>query len=81
MATALQNLNAALAAFVDETDEAQKAAVVAAAAELKITDFSNVSNDMARQILNARGVAVKFQEKTIVNGSYDMKTHGTDTQG
>ena len=72
MATALENLNAALAAYVDDADADQMAAVVAAAAALKITDFSNVSNAMARRILLARGVEVKFQEKTIINGSYDM---------
>ena len=81
MATALKNLKDALAAFVDADDADQKAAVVAAAAALKITDYSNVSNAMARQILAARGVAVKFQEKTIVNGSYDMKTRTENTYG
>ncbi len=81
MATALKDLQDALVAFVDDEDADQKAAVVAAAAKLKITDFSNVSNAMARRILLARGVDVKFQEKTIVNASYDMKTRGADTQG
>lgn len=79
--TALQNLHEALAAYVDAEDADQKAAVVAAADALKITDFSNVSNAMARKILAARGVEVKFQEKTIVNGSYDMKTRTENTYG
>lgn len=81
MATALKNLQDALAAYVDDADVDQKAAVVAAAAALQITDFSNVSNEMARRILLARGVAVKFQEKTTVNSNYAMTEHGIDTQG
>ena len=72
MATALKNLKDALAAYVDDADVEQKAAVVAAAAALKITDYSNVSNAMARRILLARGVEVKFQERTIVNSNFDM---------
>ena len=76
MATALKNLKDALAAYVDDADVDQKAAVVAAAAALQITDFSNVSNEMARRILLARGVAVKFQEKTTVNSNFDMMPLG-----
>ena len=42
---------------------------------LKITDFSMVSNEMARSILKAQGKEVKFEEPVTVNSDYYMKPY------
>ena len=79
--SALKELHLALDAYVDPEDQSQKDAVVAAAKALRITDYGNVSNAMARKILAARGEEVKFKEKTIVNSDYNMRSLGENTYG
>lgn len=49
------------------------APTVEEADKLSICDFGMVSNDMARAVLKARGVEVKFEEPENVDSDYWMK--------
>lgn len=42
---------------------------------LKITDFGMVSNEMARAILEAKGVEVKFEEPETIEADYYMRPY------
>lgn len=45
------------------------------AAKLSICDFGMVSNDMARAILEARGVEIRFEEPENVESDYNMRPY------
>jgi len=66
---AVVDAEAALATAQSNVDVGDSIAI---AAELSITDFGMVSNDMARAILAARGEEVKFEEPEDVKSDYYM---------
>ncbi len=43
--------------------------------KLSICDFGMVSNDMARAILEARGVEIRFEEPVNVESDYNMRPY------
>lgn len=47
--------------------------IVNAANKLSVTDFGNVSDEMAAAILTAKGVAIKFEKPVDVKSDYYMK--------
>jgi|SaaInlStandDraft_4_1057021.scaffolds.fasta_scaffold16170_4 hypothetical protein len=62
----------AVAAVVTAKANVDYAPTAAAAKKLSIVDFCMVSNDMARAILKAKGVEVKFEEPEDVKSDYYM---------
>lgn len=48
---------------------------IEAANKLSICDFGMVSNDMARALLEAKGIAVKFEEPVNVESDYNMRPY------
>ena len=67
-----ENLKNAIASGVKED-------IVNAAEALPITEYSNVSDSMARAILDAKGVEVRFEEPVDVKSDFDMKPIANET--
>lgn len=60
-------------ALVDAKAAVNTAPTVEEANKLSIVDFGMVSNEMARAILKAKGVEVKFEEPVDVKSDYHMR--------